>query len=318
MLQKEGSKQVPISPVTASKLYWNVCIPKLTYGIEVMDIKRSSVELVEGFHNQAAKITQGLPEQAVNIGSLATIGWQPIDLFIDLISLLFLWRLLLLPMSNIYKNVLIRRFMHHIENYSVTSCGPVKNVLNTCVKYNLQYYVLNAIEIGEYCSMNYWKKLVKTVLKDKHVKRWHVTKPLYTSLSGFTQDICKISPWWYHAHKHPEIHKYCMLIIQLLLKKDRHEHIRCQNCKAYAESNLCHILFECKYLEQERFTLWKRVESVSVANLVNCTNSMDNISRCSFILNGFNYNYVEEWSSVYTNFAQFIYFMYTKYEKGSK
>ena len=71
-----GSKSVPMLPVTASKLYWEVCIPKLTYGFEVM---ATSLQKVETFHYQASKIVQGLPQQAVNIGSLATLGWQPID-----------------------------------------------------------------------------------------------------------------------------------------------------------------------------------------------------------------------------------------------
>ena len=62
-------------PVTASKLYWNVCIPKLTYGFEVMDINSQSMEKLVTFHYHAAKCVQGLPDQAVNIGTLALVGW---------------------------------------------------------------------------------------------------------------------------------------------------------------------------------------------------------------------------------------------------
>ena len=68
-----------------------------------MDINPQSIEKITSFHAHAAKCIQGLPDQAVNIGCLATAGWQPIDMFIDLIRLLFMWRILLLPMSNIYK-----------------------------------------------------------------------------------------------------------------------------------------------------------------------------------------------------------------------
>jgi hypothetical protein len=98
-----GSRRVPVTPVTASKLYWSVCVPKLTYGFEVMDVKSSSLETVETFHYHAAKTIQGLPAQAVNIGSLAaTLGWQSIDMHIDYRRLMFMWRVLLLPMSSIY------------------------------------------------------------------------------------------------------------------------------------------------------------------------------------------------------------------------
>ena len=198
-----GSYNVPVSPLTASKLYWDVCIPKLTYGFEVMDIKDTILDNVETFHLQAAKITQSLPEQAVNIGSICTVGWQPIDLYIDVIRLLFMWRMLLLPMSNIYKSVLVRRMFYHIDNFNVKACGPVKRFLDTCVKYNLQEFVIESTENGDYCSMNQWKKMVKAVVKDRQDQRWKVTLPFYKSLKYMDSNVYYMSPWWKYAHHDP-------------------------------------------------------------------------------------------------------------------
>ena len=59
-----GNKIVPLLPVTASKLYWGVCFPKLTYPFEVMDVHSTSPESVESFHYQAAKFVHGLPVRA--------------------------------------------------------------------------------------------------------------------------------------------------------------------------------------------------------------------------------------------------------------
>ena len=230
-------------------------------------------------------------------------------------KLLYLWRVLLLPMSNIYKTVLVKRFMHHIVNSNACACGPVKSVINACIKYNLLHYVLNAIENGEYCCMSYWKKLVKTMIKDRHIKQWHITKPLFPSLMGFNQDICKISPWWYFAHKYPESHKHSLLIIQMILNKDRHEHKRCLYCNRCEDVNLCHILFECMHVEQHRLKLWSQVEKVSVPNLVSCLNAMDNNAKCNFIINGFNCNYVQDWNDVYKQLSHFVYHMYKLYVK---
>ena len=72
-----------------------------------MDIHGGSLDLLESFHFKAAKIVQGLSDQAVNVGSLITVGWKPIDLHIDHLRLMFLWRLLLLLMTNVYKTVMI-------------------------------------------------------------------------------------------------------------------------------------------------------------------------------------------------------------------
>ena len=69
---------VIICTLYPSQLYWDVNFPKLPYGFEVMDVKDTCLENVISFHFQAAKITPGLPEHTVNIGRLATIGWQPI------------------------------------------------------------------------------------------------------------------------------------------------------------------------------------------------------------------------------------------------
>ena len=40
-----------------------------------------------------------------------------------------------------------------IQSYSGRVCGPTWNMLNVCVKYGIQQYVINAIEAGEYCNI---------------------------------------------------------------------------------------------------------------------------------------------------------------------
>ena len=57
-INRIGSKRISLLPVTAFKLYWDVCMLKLTYGFEVMDVHSTSLENVESFHYQAAKIVQ--------------------------------------------------------------------------------------------------------------------------------------------------------------------------------------------------------------------------------------------------------------------
>ena len=305
-----GSKQVPVSTVTASKLYWSVCIPKLTYGFEIMDVKGACLENVSQFHHQAAKIVQGLPDQAVNIGSLATLGWQPIDLHIDMLRLMFLWRISLLPMTNIYKTVFVRRILSHIENCTNTACGPVKNILTVCIKHNLLHYVLSAMENGDYCSMKHWKKMVKNILHDCHLQRWNVTKPMFSSLSGFNQDIFCMSPWWNYVHVSPENIKQSRLIVQLLINRDRHVHNICQCCNSYVNISPHHILFECQSLNEPRQSLWLQFEMSGLPNLVESMANMDNYEKCYFILNGLNCSYIKEWHNMYINLANFVYYMY--------
>ncbi|MCP3890198.1 MAG: hypothetical protein GY702_15200, partial [Desulfobulbaceae bacterium] len=76
--QSLGSYQVPVSPVTASKLYWQVCMPKLCYGFEVVPLSDTSMESLDVFHNEMAKHCQALPRQTANPGCRITLGWQSI------------------------------------------------------------------------------------------------------------------------------------------------------------------------------------------------------------------------------------------------
>ena len=85
-----------------------------------------------------------------------------------LVKIIFLWRILLLPMSNIYKTILIRSLLYHIENYNDKECGSIMNALNTCTKYGLQHFIVIAIESANYCTIKLWEKMMSFVIQQKH------------------------------------------------------------------------------------------------------------------------------------------------------
>ena len=112
-----GSYRVPISPVVANKLYKDVCMPKLCYGAELMEIIKQSLYEMETFHCQSAKLIQGLPTQSSNSGSIFTIGWHSIEATVDIMRLMFLWRVLSMSMSNIYKVIMLRRIFEILGRF---------------------------------------------------------------------------------------------------------------------------------------------------------------------------------------------------------
>ena len=131
-----GSFNVPVSPLVSSKLYWNLCIPYLCYGLEVLDTDQKDIEALDSFHCRMAKQIQGLPEQCSNSGSLGTIGWHSIECHIDYIRLLFLWQLLLLPITCVYKRICIQRLCALLyDNQQVKYCSPICNMFIACKKY---------------------------------------------------------------------------------------------------------------------------------------------------------------------------------------
>ena len=139
-----GSCKNPVPPLVLSKLYWNVSVPKIVYGAEVLDLSNKSIDRLESTHSSAAKQIQGLPPRTANIGSITALGWSPIQMRIDAMRMLFLWKILLLPCNNIYKKVLLIRLFNHLFKDGI-HLGPTICALNTFRKYDLEHVLIDAL-----------------------------------------------------------------------------------------------------------------------------------------------------------------------------
>ena len=53
-----GSKSVPVVPSVISKIYDSVAIPKSLYGMEVVPINQSGLEVIEKAHRGMSKLVQ--------------------------------------------------------------------------------------------------------------------------------------------------------------------------------------------------------------------------------------------------------------------
>ena len=135
-VQGIGSKSVPITPIVGSKLYWNLAVPRMTYGLELVNLSANSLASLESAHTAVARQIQGLPKRAVNV-CLATLGWSSIEAHIEKSRMLFMWRILNLPSCNIFKKVLIIRLASYFFSH-VTHTGPVSYIMDTFHKYDLR------------------------------------------------------------------------------------------------------------------------------------------------------------------------------------
>ena len=68
-----------------------------TYGADVMDIGNESLDLMESYHSTCAKQFVGVPIQCAN-----PVGWKSIETTIDIMGMLFLWKILQLDTLNIH------------------------------------------------------------------------------------------------------------------------------------------------------------------------------------------------------------------------
>ena len=309
-----GSYQVPTSPVTASKLYNDVCIPKLCYGVEIMTVGSESLSTMEVFHNTSAKIFQGLPLQCANPGSLGSIGWLSLESVIDLSRLVFMWKVLAMPISCIYKRIMIRRIIYLIDKGQGT--GPTWNMVKTYIKYGIFYMLRESVETGTYMDYSEFKKQAKRIVSDLDFRRHKITCTLYKSLAGMESNYKdKQHPvgWIYHMHRAPECSKKCRCIIRLLLNVHRLGKNMCPLCTMFKNDRIEHILFECSSEAIVRTALWNKVLQACPGVLATEINSMDVSSKVKFILNAFKCEYIPEWENVYTEMCNFIYGVYNQY-----
>ena len=116
--------KVPMNPIVSSKFYTQAILPKITYGLDILPLEENGMEKLEICHCNASKIFQQLQSQASSIGCSATIGWKSIRSYIDIMCLLFIWKILLLPMSCIYKILLLTRITQLVNDKTNIKVQP--------------------------------------------------------------------------------------------------------------------------------------------------------------------------------------------------
>ena len=311
-----GSKIVPITPTIGAKLYMDVCLPKLLYGCEIMTLYDKSITRIDKFHVHAAKNLQGLPDQASNCGSLSTMGWLSVECLIDIQRLMFLWRILTLPMSNIYKILMLRRITEIIHNDCKNYLGPTSTMLSLCKKYSIFKLVKHCVNTGIYVEMPLWKKLVKCKVHELYIKKWKANCALNKSLTYVNINVSHIymSPWWEYTHRDLTRLHDTRLVVQLLLGRDRQNNGVCKLC-LFSTASIAHILFECPSIGNQRNKQWLNVEkhATFMYTFLSDFSKLSNIEKCSMLLNAFNVMYVPEWKELYDAIIEFTCSLYRTY-----
>ena len=315
-----GSIRVPMNPVTASKLYWQAAVPKMTYGLDVLKTNRDTIARLEQSHCEAAKVIQGLPKQTAGIGCLATVGWNSMEAHIDILRLLFLWRLLTLPVMCIFKVVLLLRLHYHLFcGKDKLHSGPTWMMVTTCKKYGLLDYVANACRTGDGMTLVSWKRLVYSVVKKKDIQRWKVSCNFYSSLLMLNVHITcfRVIGWWVHVKFKPLSAWKVKILLKCLFNVDQlnvnvskytggSENSRCRKCIDVVSENIKHVLFECPGNQEYRESEWKKVKDALLPNLFQSIECLAPSERTSFILNAFNCDYIQEWSQNYEVILNYI------------
>lgn len=313
--QALGSHMTPVSPKTSSKIYWSVCMPKLCYGTEVIDVSENVIRNMEEFHCSMAKHSQSLPAHCNNPGSLATVGWKCIKAHCNFLKLIFLWQLLALSFDCVYKEICVKRLCLILYTEGRRR-GPLCNIMEVCSEYGLHECVRYAIELGWYMSKHVWKTLVKNSVVKLENKRWLIRCKLYKSLSFLSDANYSMCAWWIHAYYDYSFSKQNRIIIRLLLNVHLYLAQVCPCCELNCVNNVVHILFVCPCISNERKALWEKVKESSPSGIVIQMANMTLECRTRFILNAFYSRYVHDWKPLYDSISNYICNVYTCYSNN--
>jgi len=180
------------------------------------------------------------------------------------------WRILTLPVSCIYKQVMILRLCNHLFGAERSHCGPVWLALKTFNKYNLTHHITTALCTGIFMSVSEMKCILKSKIKVIEVARKVITYHLYKNVSYISECYINAGMWslWLFTKHAPEYTKRVRVVSRLVfeekcLRKSTSRYSidspLCCVCNGGEVEDTCHLLFECSETETIRSLLWLKV-----------------------------------------------------------
>ena len=266
-----------LSPLSMSKLYWTIVIPRLLYGAEIRIFDAKEIIEYEKFHVSMAKEIQGLSQNSPNPAALLMLGWRDIASTVEYIKLCFIQRVVSLDASCIYRSVFIRRFFYILYTGFRQCSGPVSVIVMLCVKYCILEEVLSVIRDGLIPEKRKWKNFVANAVNDRNHSKIRFKIKLYTKLHIFRSVVltCKAVCWWDIAKELPYLKHVCIVMVKLLcgtsvlasyknVTVPKLERV-CKCCGQGVVEDLHHFVFSCPSFEEYRFNMFTSImEGLSI------------------------------------------------------
>ena len=306
-----GNRQQPVHTSVMAKVYWSLCIPVITYGCEVLPVDDTTRLLFDSSHVSVAKQIQCLPRHTPNPCVLPQLGWSTLYGYVELIKLLFLWRILQMDTMSVYKMIVIKRVLHYLKSGSEIS-GPICDCLRVARKYNVLQCIVNSILNGSYMSMPSWKALVKEKINTLEAQAHVITHTMYKKSNLFMKCIKpgEVWPWYIHSSRNPELTRLCTTLLRIIigveLENDVYKGENVCMCSPDCRATVAHVIFVCPLLTDKRQFLWQNVSRLGPKILIDGINNMPAEERICFLFSGFNCKYLPEWSQLYTGVISFI------------
>ena len=162
-----GSPSVPVAPTVLSKVYNSVALSKSLYGMDVLPTNESGLQIIEKAHKSNAKLIMNLPNNTPSVTPLALLGWLTIDSHVAMLKLLFLWRILCLPITNVYRRVLLNVLQPILNGEIYSDRSPTLSMYKYVLRYNMLNVLKESLNTDNTGKFPYFKRMIKKVVYDR-------------------------------------------------------------------------------------------------------------------------------------------------------
>jgi hypothetical protein len=212
------------NPILQSKLYWDVSMNSMLFGVEVWDISSKEIQTLEAAHRNMARTIQSLPRNVAHDGVLVPLGWYSIQGIIDQKRLMYLGRILDLGNNFITKYMLLSRLLKLIRSpvdvaQKLIVKSPTTLILESAQRLGLTNYIHLFIEQGGISDTHGWKRIVKQSVKQYEKDYSMVAVSLHPSLQYLVPTVgdFRMNAWWSLGNQYPHLRHKCKVIVRLLM-----------------------------------------------------------------------------------------------------
>lgn len=317
-----GRPAVPVAPTVICKIYNSVAVPRGLYGMEVVPINDDGLRVLEQAHKVNAKSILDVPDHTPSVAPLAMLGWLTINARIAILKLMFIWRIICLPVDNIYRRVLLSVLRPIINGCNYNARSPTLSLYKYVDEYNLVDVLKNCLFIDNAGKLPQYKKMIKKVVFDKEVFRWKATVMFFHELPLYVHCIknIEINFWLKVVRLAPSLFSQTSIIFAIIAGVEPRRFAcyfkasNCFRCESFVIDDVKHILFDCESLSRVRDFYMNYLLFLMPLPMKLSFLNMSSKEKALFILSGLNCDFCQEWMYIYRAVAVFVYEMY-KYRK---
>ena len=308
-----GSAMVPLAPAAQSKIYWAVGIPKMLYGMEVFPLDDTCINLFEKAHRHHAAVIQNLSHCTPKPGLLATLGWISISSYVAYMKIMFMIRVLCLPIDSIYRKIMITYVKLLIsDGFEERLRSPIGSMYRYIRYFNCEHFMMRCIERGRWEDVKTIKIEVKSLILNNEIQRWRASSLMYKEMQLYCERVTELRmhAWWVFVRNSVTAFNKVSCVMALLVGSQPKSFQRnmgsrnCNLCTDICKDTPVHILFECKGLEPHRNLIWQTVLDAMPTAMANHVKNISNYNKFCFIIGGLECDkYIAERQSLYNCIA---------------